>query len=122
MRREPGKGGEVNGEAKEANNRDRRKFCTAGDRNAKKKSRSSVWELLGISQLHKRWHRQDLKKKERKSPLHQPPTSYRSDFEVSYNTSLRSAIASLLLKRSIISCEQYFDVLEMHMGLMQCGD
>lgn len=90
----------------------------------RKKSRSSAWELLGISLLHKKWHRQDPEEKGKKNPtlLHHPPTSYRSDFEVSYNTSLRSATTGLLLKHSTTSCEQYFDILEMHMSLMQCGD
>lgn len=88
----------------------------------RKKSRSSAWELLGISLLHKRWHRQDPEEKGKKKPSAPLRTSYRSDCEVSYNTSLRSATAGLLLKHSTISYEQYFDVLETHMGLMQCGD
>lgn len=29
------RGGELNGKAKKANNRDRRKYCTTGDRDAK---------------------------------------------------------------------------------------
>lgn len=47
MRREPGKGEEVNGEAKEANNRDRRKFCTAGDRNAKEEKQELSLGIAG---------------------------------------------------------------------------
>lgn len=39
MRREPGSGGEVNGKAKHANNRDRRKPCTAGDRDTEEEER-----------------------------------------------------------------------------------
>lgn len=64
--------------------------------------------------------------KKKKKDLHLPPppphSSFRSDFEVTYNTSLRLATAGLLLKNSTISCKQYIDVLEMHMGLMQCGN
>lgn len=74
----------------------------------RKKSRSSAWELLGISLLHKRWHRQDPEEKGKKKPSAPPPTSYRSDCEVSYNTSLRSATAGLLLKHSTINYEQVF--------------
>lgn len=47
MRREPGRGGEVNGEAKQANNRDRRKFCTAGDRNAKEEKQELSLGIAG---------------------------------------------------------------------------
>lgn len=123
MRREPGGGREVNGRAKQADNRDR-SSAPQGISCKGRKAGRWAWESLVMILLHKRWHKQGLGKKkeeEKKKPICPRLNFYEIRLR-SHNTKLRVATAGLLLQTLAMSCAQHFDVLGMHMGLMHCDN
>lgn len=62
------------------------------------------------------------KERRRKEKAHLPRLNFYEIRLRSHNTKLRVATAGLLLQTLAMSCAQHFDVLGMHMGLMQCDN